>query len=623
MIFGIIHTDQGYIQDAAERFCSNVAPEQCELLTGEQFTLGISKKSDISREKICSRGGIYVALSGEVYTPDQEFTVGEQEHDYASIFTKLYLRLGSDALSATSGQFCAAVWDKEQRELKLFLDRSGGIKTLYYTRLPDGFVFCSSLSALLSVLQMERILDTEVVRELFSTGYILPPKTLVKNVFKICPGEEVLYKNGTIHTRMVDHLRFDSSSKNTGSAEELSDLLVKSLGSLTRESETGFLLSGGIDSSVLVALTAQRLKKPMATFTATFPGTPLDESMYAKIVADKNNCTNEAIDLNQASSLDDLPEIVWHLGEPFLDFSAIPTFHLFKQVRKKTSIIISGDGPDHLFGRFYPLAAKRYVYARYSAIIKLLALFPSTFPSKILNAGNVSLAEAYRGLFSLPAWGVEANHTLGGLLNIPAIKKEEMSSYAAAINIPLEDSLTGCMDAVATLDFYQDGSFGVFAKIGRMAEAHDLVVREPYLDRLVSDYIAQLPLCQKQGGMLLHLLASRSREKMLLKFGVGDQYLPREIVNKGKGGFTPPLGVWLRETVCTLQASHFLCNTLKISGYFNPAVIDSILQEHRLGQRDWSRVIFLILSFDLWVRMYIESEGYVFPGWKLREIYGL
>jgi asparagine synthase (glutamine-hydrolysing) len=627
MLFGLVQEDERILKTVTERFRSFPVAVGCEWIAGDSFTLGVKPafQAESSQKAICSRNGLHVILSGEIccYNRSAEDSAGADEQPVAgaALFASLYRQFGSDAVSKTSGHFCAVVLDERNKDLKLFLDRSGGIKTLYYTSMGRGFAFCSSLGLLLAATQLERVLDPGLIRGLFSSGYVLPPRTLVKGVFKLCPGEEVQFRVGAIRRKIVDRIRFDSSAKEAGTADELADRLVDTLARLSVEPETGFLLSGGIDSSVLVALAAQRLGKPVSTFSASFPGSPLDESRYAGIVAKANDCPCNLIDLSHANALDDLPEIVWNLGEPFLDFSAIPTFHLFRQVKNSTSLIISGDGPDHLFCRYYPLAAKRYAGSRYGNVLSALEKLPSTFPQKIRNAAEVPLFEAYRGLFSNPAWGIDSCRSLRELIAINEIEEFGEDPFFAGLEIPRETDLAGFMDAVATIDFYVDGSCGVFAKVGRMAEAQGLTIREPYLDRRVSDYITHLPLHQKQGGTFLHLLASRSRGKEMLKYGVGAKCLPAEIIRKKKGGFTPPLAAWLRESICSLPASRLLSETVKKSGYFNAAVLDRILQEHRDGVRDWSRIIFLVISFDLWVRLFVDYSQVMFPGWKLMELY--
>lgn len=207
-------------------------------------------------------------------------------------------------------------------------------------------------------------------------------------------------------------------------------------------------------------------------------------------------------------------------------------------------------------------------------------------------------------------------------MKIPLPGEYDASAFFEGIEIPPESDFAGYMDAIATMDFYIDGACGVFAKVGRMADAHGLILREPYLDRDVIDLIASLPLQEKQRGTLVHLLASRTKNKWLLKYGIGSRLLPSEIIYKKKGGFTPPLGHWLREVVCPVPVPRLLSSTTMDLNIFNTNVFEMILQQHKLGIFDWSRVIFLVISFDLWIRIFLENEQGSFSWKKLHEYYG-
>ena len=571
-------------------------------------------------------GRLDVVFSGEIVNRQElcrldKINLGDTHSD-ATLFAELYQAYACDSIRRISGQFCAAAWEHDSRTLTLLLDRVGGIKNLYYSMLHDGFVFGTELAAMSRVFEQLSLNPLEV-RGLLSTGYVLPPNTLLEGVFKMSPGEAITYRAGRMSRRMVDRVMFSSDGAHEGSADALIERLDRALAILSEEPETSFLLSGGIDSSVLVALTAQHLGESVQTFTAAFADPQLDESSFAAMVADKNRCGNERILLGSDDLLDDLPQIVSHLGEPFLDDSVIPTFHLFRHIKDRTEIIVSGDGPDHLFYRYYPLAAKRHVYAKYTNGCDMVAAFPHSPARKVQSAGTVSLAEAYRGIFAGPTWGDFDGWA--GLLG-PSLRSnsvgEQVRSYYEALQVPLEVDLQGRNDAVGCVDFYVDGSFGVFWKIGRMADAHQLLVREPYLDRDVTDFIATLPLHQRQRGCLIRHLLGKTDQKYLLKRGIGSHLLPKEVLAKKKGGFTPPLRQWLASTLGSLPKERLLSSTIREGGLLDVKAVEALVQEHVSGRRDWSSALFLVLTFDLWIRMFLESRGGDHPHRTLREIYG-
>ncbi len=573
---------------------------------------------------------IHVVFSGEI-TNRTDIIAAEPDHlrattGNAEIVAVLFQQQSTRCMKRLNGQFCAAIWDATRTRLHLLLDRVGGIKNLYYACSDTGFAFGSRLASLLVVPGIRRELDISALIDLFATGYILPPTSLMSNIRKMRPGEEVVYEKGQLSTRIIDRIDFSSRKEPADEAAALGQMeekLVSSLNRLTLDhaSESCFLLSGGIDSSLLVALAAQRLGRTVRTFSASFPGSDLDESKYAGIIASANQCEHHQVNLAERHLLDNLPEIVWYLDEPFLDYSAIPTYHLFKAVRSFTPVVVGGDGPDHLFGRYYPLAAKRHCANRVGPAVRLLAAMPVAFIQKIARVSGCSIPEAYRELFVVPNWGLDHTSTMLSLFTPEVLRFDSRIPYFAPPSQFKESLFTEVFDSVCTVDFYVDGSFGVFSKVGKMAEAHGLVVQEPYLDREVADFIASLPISQKVRGTKLDFLLSRADSKYLLKNRLAPQVLPLEIINRKKGGFTPPLEGWLRETVCSIPVERIFCRSILTGGVFNIDCIKRILAEHGRGQRDWSTIIFMLLCVDLWTRMFIESNCETPPRWTLEQVY--
>ncbi|MGA1863748.1 MAG: asparagine synthetase B family protein [bacterium] len=583
--------------------------------TGRQDEYGCSPDKDI-----------HLIISGEIINRQEIINWKRekltQKSTDAEIAACLFEEYGSECIKKMSGQFCIAVWQAKIRRLHLLLDRVGGLHNLYYTLTERGFIFGSRMHSLIGIPGIKKEINTNSMVNFFATGYILPPESLIKNIYKLRPGEEVIYEKGIMRSRILDRIEFFSNGKKDISKEEFCIKLINSIKNLSNEREAAFLLSGGIDSSILVALASQNLARKIKTFTASFPGHEIDESKYARIIAKTCDCENETIELQGNCFMDALPEIIWNLDEPALDFSVIPVYHLFKHIKNKTSIIISGDGPDHILGRYYPLAAKRFIANKNKFFRLLLGKIPVTFMNKIARAGNGTLQDAYKEIYMIPNWGTKNADTILNFLSKDFTNQINGNMYFFDMPIPDEDSFEAIFEVLSFIDFYIDGSFGVFSKIGKMAAAHDMIVREPYLEKEVTDFMSNLPLRSKVRGNALELLLSKAKEKYFLRYELGPGILPLEIINKRKGGFVPPLKSWLKETgVCNLPPERLLCPTVLGNGYFNPSYLKRIFSEHLSGIRDWSIVIFAILSFDLWVRMIIENDYKTFPGWKLKEVY--
>jgi asparagine synthase (glutamine-hydrolysing) len=599
----------------------------------EPALFGVKKKPfKTGRQDECISNpneNIHVIFSGEIINRDEIINTGNERLSRSSgdaeIIKYLFEDYGSGGIKKISGQFCTALWLAKEKRLHLLLDRVGGINNLYYALTEAGFCFSTKVHPILAISKIKKEINLDSLVGLFTTGYVLPPNSLIKNIKKIRPGEEIIFENGRVHSHILERIEFFSNNncnmQNNGT-DELHNRLVKAVKNLSMEKDTAFLLSGGIDSSTLVALGSRNLDRKTKTFTASFSGYDIDESAYAKIVANTYDCEHELVELGDSCRIDALPEIVWHLDEPFLDFSVIPVYHLFKEIKKRTSIIINGDGPDHLFGRYYPLAAKRYISNKCGYFKVLFDKLPFKFMNKMAMLAESNLLEAYKGLFSIPAWGLENVNNMRGLFP-PEIRKYSNSNhYFHDIHMPGEGSFEEIFNTLSYIDFYIDGSFGVFSKVGKMAAANDLLIREPYLEREVIDFIASLPVPFKVRGNWIELLLEKAESKYLLKYQLGPKILPQAVIKKRKGGFTPPLKEWLREMICGLPPDRLLCSTILNNEYLNLSYLERIFSEHSNKIRDWTTLIFMILSFDLWTRITIENNYESFPGWTLDEVYG-
>jgi len=282
----------------------------------------------------------------------------------AALLLSCYATRGARGLRVVNGHFAGAVIDIASRSVSLVLDRVGGLYTVYYAAASESLLFSTNIHAILSAGVISTELDRPSLQRYLADGYVLPPATMLTKVRKVAPGECVTLKPG--HHASVEV--FDcidatgSVSARTDSRdlpEVIRDAMVRSL--IDQENTPAFLLSGGIDSSVAVAVGSTLCQEPLSTFTGAFPGTALDESAYAIEVAQHCGAHNRVVDLGNRRALDALPSIIWHLGEPTLDYSIIPTHQLLGEVARSSGFVVSGDGPDHLFGRYYPLAVKRYL----------------------------------------------------------------------------------------------------------------------------------------------------------------------------------------------------------------------------------------------------------------------
>jgi asparagine synthase (glutamine-hydrolysing) len=573
----------------------------------------------------CSINDLYVLFSGEI--SNREFLINSlgdgitSSSGDAEIVANVFSTKGTNGLKVIDGLFCLTIWSNRENKLYLFLDRIGGLKSIYYTNTENGFVFSSSLHGILAVPSVKRKINNNSIAQLFTTGRILPPDSIMENVYKMWPGEMITFNNGSMKSEIVSKVKFSSKIEHDICEEKLYEILKRNIHNLVDENDVGFLLSGGIDSSNIVAIASQITDKNLKVFTASFPGSSLDEKDYAISVARKYNCTQKIITMSDSSMIDSLPQIIWLLEEPFLDYSVIPVFHLFRKIKNEVSIIVSGDGPDHLFGRYYPLAAKIYICHRIRILKRLLNILPSDVLKKIARVSDKEMTDAYNDIFIIPSWGLNNADNFMQLFNNSNIKSNYSTKYFTDLSEKEMNRFENIYDAIAFIDFIVDGSYGVFTKIGKIASGLDIIIREPYLQNEVVDYISSMHIGYKTNGSFIAMMSSRAKEKYILKYMIGSKLLPENIINKKKGGLTPPLGNWLKEKVCVMQPEKIFSETFLGEYDFNMVFIDRIFSEHLKGTRDWSTIIFMMLSLDLFSRMVLEEKFKTMPNIYLEKIY--
>ncbi len=534
----------------------------------------------------------------------------------AGLLHQLLEQSGDQLLEKMEGLFCVALASKGTGALTLLGDPTGGCFGWYYLSHGGGFYFSPRLPSLTALAGVPRELSPAALDELFATGYVLPPRTLLEGFRKTWPGQRVQWDGQTARAHQVPP-RDIKPYTGQDPLPELRRLLEEQTAPLAGATDTAWLLSGGIDSSVLVACGSRQSSAPLPTFSATFPGSVLNEEDAARLVARHTGSQATYLDLGSRSELEDLPRITWELDEPFLDFSAIPSFALFERLAPHARGLVSGDGPDHLFGRHYPLVAKCRLHALAPLFKALHRIKPAPYLGNLAYITGTNLQGAYGTLFTYTSWH-------GGLDSYKQILAGPTDTVFPRTleGIPLDLSPSGSFDQILgkmiQLDLLIDGAFGVFNKVGKMARAHDLKVNWPYLSPGVLDFCLSLPARSLvQGDFRSHFL-SRSTAKYLLGQELGAELLPPRILEKSKGGFTPPLTTWLQEGL-PRSAEDLLSPGLRQAGLFNRDFITRICREHRQGSRTWTAVLFLLISFDLWYNMFILGRQDTAPEFSLGE----
>ena len=626
-IYGCIDPVKGQVKNILEFMEQGLAQQNHDNYYKSIAALGVNRHpilKETQKAVIASNesGKIRAVVAGEIHnTREIRDWLLLKGHEIktscdAELVAHLYEEEGAELLRRLDGLHAFAVWDEEHQRLTAGLDRYGGIYRLFYIANSSFFAFSTTLKPLLHIPNFKRNVNETVLAQFFTTGHILPPSSLFQGVNKLAPGCVVVYENNRVSIRRVDWFESFADGNNTP-ADEMYHYFQNSIEKrLQTDKNIGLLLSGGLDSSTNVAIASSVSSQPVTTISAKIPHGRLDESGFAQIIADHFKTKHHEMIPNMEQAIQILPQIAWWTEEPLADSSAVPVYHVLEYAKGLVQGVISGDGPDHLFGRHYPLAVRRKYM---QALIKptgLSSVLRKTCQNglsnnqmlsavqRILRCSLFSLEQAYFDRLARPLW-----HTMG----LEPIKKlfnprmQELVNLDVSLDVPVADHANE-YDRLAIQDFYVDGSFGVFQKIGRMADAHNIMVREPFFDRDVCDAICRLPQSHKVGGNTIQLMRSSGRLKKAQYDFIAAKVLPHENLEKQKGGFAPPTGVWLRKAIGNRSVKNILSPDLCDADYFDLNFIEQTINEHRSGQQNWGRLLYMILAFDLWFRIFISSS---------------
>lgn len=532
----------------------------------------------------------------------------------AEVVVHLFEEKGSDCVSALEGMFAFAVWDRQERVLFLARDRTGK-KPLYWAKLDDAIIFGSELKALIQEPAFERKLNHRALGEYLIWQYVPAPLTIFENASKLEPATWVRMKlrpdKGApdIRTERYWELHYEPKRKiSVEEAEEgVRELLDRAVGRrLQSEVPLGILLSGGVDSSSIVASARQHVAGRLRTFSIGFEEKGYNELPHARKVAALFGTEHEEL-IVRPDTLQVLPELAWHADEPFGDSSALPTYYLSKMTRRHVTVALGGDGGDESFAG----------YERYDIhpVLALLRRLPPRFRTRMLGAA-IAWARSRRKTSRLLLKMEHANELsllspmqyYGAWLRIfPRSILSQLWEGPESAGEQGDNELTRVAiersDAVAEVDqkmacdvaTYLPGD--LLHKIDRMSMAHGLEVRCPFLDRELMEFAARLPAGLKfPGGEL----------KALLKDAM-EQRLPRELLDRPKKGFSVPLRNWFREELKDLPAGILLSERARHRRLFDEQTVRLLIDQHQKGVFDHAHRLWLLIEFEAWAQTFLDA----------------
>ena len=610
--------------DAAEvhRMCQSIVhrgPDDEGIYTRGPVGLGMRRLSiiDLSggHQPIHNEDkSIWLVYNGEIYN-FLELRRGLIErghtfytHSDTEVIIHLYEEMGADCVKKLRGMFGLALYDERRQALLLARDRLGK-KPLHYALHQGRLYFGSEIKTILAVAPELASIDPEGLLQYFYFGYIPDPRTAFKPIQKLPPGHLLEYVNGKISVRKY----WDLPAYGTHPAmseEECLEELERRLEEAVRirlisDVPLGALLSGGVDSSIVVALMARVSSSPVKTFTIGFQAEAFNEAEHARLVAEKYGTDHHELIL-EPNLEETLTFLTSMLEEPFGDSSMLPTYYVSRMARQNVTVALSGDGGDELFAGYdrYLVAMERQKFDRIPEWLRriyrerLHSYVPDNMYGKNL-AWNASLTARDRYLDDvsyLPALHRErrlfSNDFLKQVSALPDPLIQWQHFYDEA---PAKDSLSRLL----YLDTKTYLTADILAKVDRMSMATSLEVRVPMLDHEFVEWVAALPIEWK--------LRTGNRKFILKKLGerLG---VPAALLHRRKQGFQLPLVDWMRDSMKDQFLRVLLEPKTLQRGYFKPEAVRGLVDEHTRGRRNRSGILWRMLVLELWHRNFLESR---------------
>jgi asparagine synthase (glutamine-hydrolysing) len=513
------------------------------------------------------------------------------------------------------GMFAFALWDRNRSTLFLARDRLG-VKPLHYALLPDGtFLFGSELKALLAHPGFGRDIDPCAVEEYFALGYVPEPRTIFKGAKKLPPAHTLTVRRGAPLPEPVQYWdpRFTLERRLTvaDATAELSARLEESVRlRLIAEVPLGAFLSGGVDSSAVVAAMAGASPEPVTTCSIAFADPAFDESGYAAQVAARYR-TRHFVDRVESDDFDLIDTLAALHDEPFADSSALPTYRVCQLARKHVTVALSGDGGDESFGgyrryrlhaaeermrRALPLKLRRPMFGLLGQLYPKADWAPRFIRAKsTFEALGRDSVEAYFHGVSILRDAMRRNLFTDAF-------RTQLAGYNAVEVFRRHARTADTDDPLALVQYLDLKTYligDINTKVDRSSMAHSLEVREPLMDHPLVEWLASLPSSMKVRGQ---------EGKWLLKKTM-EPRLPRELLYRQKMGFAVPLAHWFRGPLRKRVRDTLLGERLAATGFFQRVYLEELVDHHQSGRRDYSSALWTLLMFDAFLRNVVDRPA--------------
>ncbi len=606
-------------------------PDDSGLFFDERYGIGLGHRrlsiidlSAAGQQPMCSEdGSVHIVYNGEVYNfREIRETLGKKGHGFKSstdteVILKSYLEWGIECLQKFVGMFSLAIWDSRKQLLYLARDRLG-IKPLFYYFKDGTLLFASELKGLMTFKSFEKDLDSDSIPLFLHYQYVPAPRTIFKNTHKLLPGNFLLYDGQTLSTHTywsppdgpeaAKHADIDEEDR----LRQLDELLTEAVSArLISDVPLGALLSGGIDSSIVVALMQKVSTSPVRTFSIGFNEKGYNEAPWAAKVAQQLGTDHTELYVTPREAMEVIPRLPEIYDEPFADSSAIPTFLVCSLARSHVTVALSGDGGDEQFAgyvRYWTTQAMAHGLQTLflpvrKSLANILGAIPAGFVERCYLPWRRFLPQRFRVANFSDKW--QKLIYLMRQTEIPDLyrmticlwsedeldrimgKRLPESQYEQTFRDTVEMSLLSRLMPVDQMTYLPDA---MLTKVDRASMATSLEVRVPLLDHRVVEYTSLLPD---------NLKYRNGTGKYLLK-KILAQYLPTHLFERPKMGFGVPIDRWFRDELKELLLDYLSPERLKKEGLFDHTLVENKLEEHLSGEVNHHYRLWALLMWEMW-----------------------
>ena len=566
-------------------------------------------------------GSVGIVFNGEIYNfqdlvPELK-ALGHvfRTHSDTEVIVHAWEAWGEACVQRLRGMFAFALWDRNRQTFFMARDRLG-VKPMFYALLDDGWLlFGSELKSLLAHGGLQRDVDPLAIEEYFALGYVAEPRTIFRQARKLEPGHTLLWRRGDPmpQSRPYWDVRFtlDNPIGAEDACAELRERLRESVRlRMISEVPLGAFLSGGVDSSAVVAVMAGLSDQPVRTCSIGFDDPKFNESAFAQTVADRYR-TDHHLDIVGSDDFDLIDTLAHLYDEPYADSSAIPTYRVCQLARQRVTVALSGDGGDESFGGYrryrmhlmeerlrsaLPAGVRRPLFGMLGRAYPKADWAPRMFRAKTTFEGMArSSVEAYFHSVSILRGPMRAQLFSDSL-------KRSLGGYDARAVFDRHAAHAGTDDPLALIQYLDLKTYlvgDINTKVDRASMAHSLEVREPLMDHPLVEWLATLPSSLKVRGQ---------EGKFLLKKAM-EPALPHDILYRPKMGFAVPLARWFRGPLRQRVREAVLGERLLSTGWFNADYLTHLVDAHQSGARDYSAPLWTLLMFEAFLRNSIDGSG--------------